>query len=98
MAHEGLAFLEEVVGDRGSSVQGLEVLAELAELRADVQEHEQDAPVCGVAAVVLHVALHLQGPAGVSAQGPRTPALVLRPSRVMGDRPPVCEAVGSTGL
>ena len=39
MAHEGLAFLEEVVGDGGASVQGLEVLAELAELRADVQEH-----------------------------------------------------------
>ena len=70
MAHEGLAFLEEVVGDGGASVQGLEVLAELAELRADVQEHEQDAPVCGVAAVVLRVALHLHGPSGRECPGP----------------------------
>ncbi|KAF5920975.1 hypothetical protein HPG69_014664 [Diceros bicornis minor] len=53
---------EEVVGDRGARVQGFEALAELAQLRADVQEHEQNAPVCGIVAVVFHVALDLQRP------------------------------------
>ena len=77
MANEGLAFLEEVVGDGGARVQGLEVLAQLAELCADVQEHKQDTPVCGVAAVVLRVALHLHGPRGVSREDPGAPALAL---------------------
>ena len=61
MADEAFALLQEVVGDGGAGVQGLEVLAQLAELRADVQEHEQDAPVRGIVAVMLHVALHLRG-------------------------------------
>lgn len=62
MANKGFTFLEEVVGDRGARVQGFKVLAELAQLRADVQEHEQNALVCGVVAVVFHVALHLRRP------------------------------------
>lgn len=43
-------------------MQGLKVLAELVEFRADVQEHDQDSPVCRVVTVVFHVALHLQRP------------------------------------
>lgn len=62
LADQGFAFLKEVVGDRGASVQGLELLAELVQVRADVQEHKQDPPVRGVVAVMLHVALHLQSP------------------------------------
>lgn len=62
LANHGFAFLEKAVGDRGARVQGLKVLAEPVEFRADVQEHEQDSPVRRVVAVVFHVALHLQRP------------------------------------
>lgn len=62
LADQGFAFLEQVVGDRGARVQGLEALAQLVQLRADVQEHEQNAPVRGVVAVMVRVALYLQGP------------------------------------
>lgn len=62
LANQGFAFLEKAIGDRGAGVQRLEVLAELVELRADVQEHEHNSPVRRVAAVVFHVALHLQRP------------------------------------
>lgn len=62
LANQGFALLEKAVGDRATRVQRLEVLAELVELRADVQEHEQNSPVRRVIAVVFHVALHLQRP------------------------------------
>lgn len=66
LAHEGFAFLEEVISDRRARVQGLEALAELVQLGARFQKHEQDAPVCGVVAVVIRVALYLQKPCDVS--------------------------------
>lgn len=59
LANQGFAFLEKAVGDRGAGVQGLKVLAQFVELRADVHEHEQNPPVGGVIAVMFHVALHL---------------------------------------
>lgn len=59
LADQGFTFLEKAVGDRGARVQGLKVLTELAELGADVHEHDQNPPVGGVIAVVFHVALHL---------------------------------------
>lgn len=60
LANQGFASLKQVVGDRCAGVQGFEVLTQLAQLRADVQEQEQGAPVGGVVAVVLRVALHLR--------------------------------------
>jgi len=59
LANQGFAFLKQVAGGRAAGVQGFEVLAQLAQLCADVQEQAQDAPVCGVVAVMLRVALHL---------------------------------------
>lgn len=72
LADQGFTFLEKAVGDRGARVQGLKVLTELAELGADVHEHDQNPPVGGVIAVVFHVALHLQRPACQELGGQRT--------------------------
>lgn len=72
LANQGFAFLEKAVGDRGAGVQGLKVLAQFVELRADVHEHEQNPPVGGVIAVMFHVALHLQRPSCQELERQRT--------------------------
>lgn len=74
LANEGFAFLKQVVGDRGARVQGFEVLTQLVQLCADVQEHEQNPPVRGVVAVMLRVALHLRGHARRELGAPPRPS------------------------
>lgn len=59
VVQEHFALLQKAFGDAVPSVHRLHPLAEAAQLVADGDEHVEDAPVRGVVAVVVLVALHL---------------------------------------
>lgn len=61
VVQEQFALLQKAVGDAVPSVHRLHPLAQAAQLVAQGHEHVEDAPVCGVVAVVVLVALHLHG-------------------------------------